>query len=222
MSTINRVIYFILLITLGVFIYLLINLGLVPDKYIWVLLAVCISIISIIGTINFTFKNNILHTIMLLFTLLLIGGFTYINYNLFKTNSFINVIDNELKEEVSYYLLTKKDNSYKNVLELENTTVGVYSFNSNNFKDAYENLKEKFTFNEKEYNDVSFLIKDLKNSKISAIFISANNYEILKEIFTEFDWEKVGLEEYPPMVCRTTHFYPERNLKVHIYHMHCQ
>lgn len=41
----------------------------------------------------------------------------------------------------------------------------------------------------------------------------------LKEIFTEFDWKKVGLEEYPPMVCRTTHFYPERSLEVHIYHI---
>lgn len=53
MKIANRIAYFLLVLVAGFFLFLLISLNLIPDKYLWVAFAVTISLLAIIGTIDF-------------------------------------------------------------------------------------------------------------------------------------------------------------------------
>lgn len=71
--------------------------------------------------------------------------------------------------------------------ELNNKSFGTYSFNSNNYDQVYQLLTEKIKITTEDYNDVNELIDDLLNDNKDALFMSANNYEILKEEITDLE-----------------------------------
>ena len=70
---------------------------------------------------------------MLIITVIGIGLVSYLDYYLYRTNYFINNLESELKEEVSYYVLVNSKSSYQDLTELNNKSFGTYSFNSNNY-----------------------------------------------------------------------------------------
>lgn len=187
MKIANRIAYFLLVLVAGFFLFLLISLNLIPDKYLWVAFAVTISLLAIIGTIDFVYKKKLVHIIMLIITVIGIGLVSYLDYYLYRTNYFINNLESELKEEVSYYVLVNSKSSYQDLTELNNKSFGTYSFNSNNYDQAYQLLTEKIKITTEDYNDVNELIDDLLNDNKDALFMSANNYEILKEEITDLE-----------------------------------
>lgn len=189
MKIINKIFYILLLISIIFFGYLLKTLDLVPDKYYLLIIGILSLLSLLVGICIFKIKLKVVQVLLLFTCLFLTIGFSYVDYELYRADNFITSVDKELKETISYYVLIDKDSQYKKITELNNKTFGTYSFHSDNYEEAYKLLKEKVTFKEKKYEDVTLFTKDLNNKKIEAIFINANNYIILKESLNGFEDE---------------------------------
>ena len=130
-------------------------------------------------------KKKILRIVGYIISILLIAISIALGYIFFRANSFFNKITNIKYETTNYSILVLKDSEYKTLDDL--ITVGLYSTEiDKNYTEAKKELNEKKELNNKEYENIVYLITDLYEKKINSIFINENYIDIIDEIDNNF------------------------------------
>lgn len=171
----------------GLFVYKIYNLDILPKKYLIPFIMV-ITLITILFSCLLLIKkiNSILKItpgfIVVVFIVLSMIGTNYIN----KTYVFMNDIkaDNIILED--YYVVVKRDSSYYYLEDIRNQTVTTYSENTENYRQAKEDLGNKISVNY-DYNDsVINMADDLLIGGNSIILISKSHMNKINEMIPNF------------------------------------
>jgi len=171
------VISVIIAIIFGIMLY---ALGMVPEKY---LLGIYASFALLYLIITYlVFKKNIKKGIkifcvvlFIIFDIIFGIGIKYIS----KTISFVDVINNELFQKEEFYIMVLKDSSIKELENLSDKNVGVYS--SLNSDKAIETLSKKIKIDEEKYTDTLLMFDDLNDNKLDAVLINSS----IKNLFSD-------------------------------------
>lgn len=161
--------------------YFVFTLNILPLKY--SILLVGLLLIIDIGAI-FLIKQKkkairiIGYIISIILALISIVG----SYYLSTTNSFLNkAFDNAVKTYTNtYYVVTLKNSTLEKIGDLKDQKIGYYE-SIPNIEEALTEFNKKTTTENKKYESIIELLKDLKSKKISATVIEENIYEALLE-----------------------------------------
>ena len=172
-----------LILTIIFFVYLII-LGMLPGKYISILIFFIIILYSIFLIIIIHKKINpvirILATALLLIVsiFLFLFGVIYID----KTIDFIDKIDNSVIQKENYYLVVSNDDEKNSMSELDNSEIGVYNTNLGigNLDKALNMLNTRISFNSVKYIDLEEMLEDLKLGNVDAILINDSIIDLTK------------------------------------------
>ena len=182
----NKLLSIILDIIFIVLIMSLINLNIIPDKYV-IILGIGLLLLGLIFTI-ISFKiKNILGRIIVFILLLIISivsviGIYYIN----TTNEFFSNI-REVREKTVYYVFVNKNSNYNKLEDINNKSIGFLNGEALNYNNAISIIKKEIDIKVNNYDDVNSMLKDLYSSKIDSILLNSNNYELLCENISGFD-----------------------------------
>lgn len=172
-----------LLITIGV-IGVVISLGIMPLKYLIIILIVLGLMYLGFGKIVFNKKIRIWVKILIsVITSILIIGYLFGFYYLNSTLNFMDKIKADEYQLEKYYILTKKDSDIKQIEDIK--TLGVYG-NNENTKKALSELKREIKYTKKEYDNYIDLANSILNSKVDAILLSASYKDIVSEMIEDF------------------------------------
>lgn len=170
------------ILTLVFFVYL-INLGMIPNKYL-LLLGLLIGLIYLIFLL-FIIPKKIKVPIKIICTLLMCiisgvlfySGVVYVD----KLINFLDKIDNSIVQKETFYLLVLESDS-STINDLSNKNIGYYNTDSskeNNDK-AFKMLDKKITYLKKSYDDIEDLLNGLNDKDVSAILVSESVYNLIK------------------------------------------
>lgn len=168
------------ILTIIFFIYL-INLDMLPNKYLYTLVGV-ISIVYILLFLLIIHKKvksliKITSTIIMVIisSILFYCGVVYID----KLIDFVDKIDNSIVQKETFYILTLEENRISNINELIDKKIAYYDSQSSNNEKAFKMLDKKITYNKEKYNDIEDMLEDLKNDNISAVLVNESVYNII-------------------------------------------
>lgn len=161
--------------------YFIFTLNILPLKY--SILLVGLLLIIDIGAV-FLIKQKkkgiriIGYIISIILALISIVG----SYYLSTTNSFLNkAFDNAVKTYTNtYYVVALKNSTLEKTEDLKDQKIGYYE-SIPNIEEALTEFNKKTTTENKKYESIIELFKDLKTKKISATIIEENIYEALLE-----------------------------------------
>ena len=177
MFNIITIISIIIAIVFGIMLY---ALGMVPEKYLLIIYAVSTLLFLVLTYL--VFKKNIKSGIkifcivlFIMFDILFGIGIKYIS----KTINFVDVINNELFQKEEFYIMVLKDSKIKELEELSNKNIGIYS--SLNSDKAIETLGKKVKTTEKKYTDTMLMFDDLNDNKLDAVLITSS----IKNLFSD-------------------------------------
>lgn len=161
--------------------YFIFTLNILPLKY--SILLVGLLLIIDIGAV-FLIKQKkkgiriIGYIISIILALISIVG----SYYLSTTNSFLNkAFDNAVKTYTNtYYVVALKNSTLEKIEDLKDQKIGYYE-SIPNIEEALTEFNKKTTTENKKYESIIELFKDLKTKKISATIIEENIYEALLE-----------------------------------------
>ena len=164
--------------------YFIFKLSVLPTKYMvfTIILYVVISLLNIYFVLKKVRIFNIIGIIIL--SLIMIIDCVGIYY-LYNTNKLFSNIYN-VKETKIYYVVVNKKNNYKNIEDIENKSIGLYSVEKTNYNKAYNKLIELVNINKKSYSDFNSYFDDFMNDKVNAILINSNTKDILDENNSNF------------------------------------
>ena len=100
-------------------------------------------------------------------------GIKYLN----DTMDFVGIISKDLLQKEVYYVMTLDSSTIKNVKDLDNKTIGIYS--SKNSEEAIKLLDKKIDSTNKEYKNIVELFEDLQDKKIDAVLINDSTKNLL-------------------------------------------
>ena len=112
-------------------------------------------------------------------------GIKYLN----DTMDFVGIISKDLLQKEVYYVMTLDSSTIKNVKDLDNKTIGIYS--SKNSEEAIK-LLEKIDSTNKEYKNIVELFEDLQDKKIDAVLINDSTKNLLSSDLSDM---KLKLKE---------------------------
>lgn len=161
--------------------YFIFTLNILPLKY--SILLVGLLLIIDVGAV-FLIKQKkkgiriIGYIISIILALISIVG----SYYLSTTNSFLNkAFDNAVKTYTNtYYVVALKNSTLEKTEDLKDQKIGYYE-SIPNIEEALTEFNKKTTTENKKYESIIELFKDLKTKKISATIIEENIYEALLE-----------------------------------------
>lgn len=172
-----------IILTIVFFVYL-INLNMLPNKYL-IMLGVIIGIIYVLLLLLIIPKKvkislKITSTIILLLIsgILFYSGVVYVD----KLIDFLDKIDNSIVQKETFYVLVLEDDRTKDINELLNKKIGYYnsaSAKENNEK-AFKMLDKKITYDKKEYENIEDLLNGLNDKEVSAILVNESVYSLIK------------------------------------------
>lgn len=161
----------------------IINLNIIPNKYllIIILLDIFLLLLGIILNVNKKKTLKIIGTILLIITIIINSiGLHYIN----NTKKFIKTsFNNNLVEMNKYNVIVLKESNYNNIDEIK-TKIGYLEQNIN--------YKEKINNELKEYNSIYELCEDLLNKKIESIILEDTYIDLLKDDYKDIE-EKIKI-----------------------------
>ena len=161
----------------------IINLNIIPNKYllIIILLDIFLLLLGIILNVNKKKTLKIIGTILLIITIIINSiGLHYIN----NTKKFIKTsVNNNLVEMNKYNVIVLKESNYNNIDEIK-TKIGYLEQNIN--------YKEKINNELKEYNSIYELCEDLLNKKIESIILEDTYIDLLKDDYKDIE-EKIKI-----------------------------
>ena len=147
------------LILLIIILFLIININILPTKYL-ILVISLLLVINILGIILVNSKKKavkIIGVIVLVLSIILSGVGSYY---LYYTNNFLNESFNSVKKTVStYYIVTSKDNKYSKKSDIKNKVY--YYKDSANIKNVLKVVKEDLKVKTSSYDNVTSMIKDV-------------------------------------------------------------
>ena len=176
------------LIIYVVFCIFLINLNMIPIKYLSIFLA--IFTILYIVFLMFIFIKKIKKKLkitaivfLILFGLVFGIGIKYLS----ETIDFVNVFGNELLQKEEYFVMVPTNYKEENIMSLQNKIIGVYD-NVNTDK-VIEDLSKELSFKEKKYNDILDMFEDLEENEISAVIINNSIKNLLETELKDMHFE---------------------------------
>ncbi len=170
-----------IILTIIFFAYL-INLNMLPNKYLYILISLIsiIYILLLLLIIPIKIKSiiKIIATsfMLILSCILFYCGVVYID----KLIDFVDKIDNSIIQKETFYLLVLDNSNISNINDLKNTKIGYYDTSSSNVDKAFKILDKKITYTSMSYEDIEEMLEELKNENISSILASEAVYNIIK------------------------------------------
>ncbi|MBE6151811.1 MAG: hypothetical protein E7165_00640 [Firmicutes bacterium] len=172
-----------LILTVIFFIYV-INLKMLPIKYLIILfvgIAILYSLFLLLvipKNIKIGFKITATVFMFVISLILFLFSFIYID----KAIDFIDKIGNSVVQKENYYLVVLNESEKSNIEQLDNSVVGVYNSNLGlgNLDKALKLLKNKISFEKVEYNDLKLMLTDLNNGVVSAVLINDSISSIIE------------------------------------------
>lgn len=178
----------IIFIVFGIMLYVL---DMIPFKYLIIfyivfgLLYLYLFITSFPKKIKNKFRISSCVFLILFGTIFGIG-IKYLN----DTMDFVGVISKDLFQKEVYYVMTLDSSTIKNVKDLDNKTIGIYS--SKNSEEAIKLLDKKIDSTNKEYKNIVELFEDLQDKKIDAVLINDSTKNLLSSDLSDM---KLKLKE---------------------------
>lgn len=161
--------------------YFIFTLNILPLKY-SILLVGLLLIIDIGAVFLIKQKKKGIRIIGYIISIILALISTVGSYYLSTTNSFLNkAFDNAVKTYTNtYYVVALKNSTLEKIDDLKDQKIGYYE-SIPNIEEALTEFNKKTTTENKKYESIIELLKDLKSKKISATIIEENIYEALLE-----------------------------------------
>ena len=160
----------------------IINLNILPNKYLLIIIFIelFLLLLGIILNINKKKLLKIIGIILLIISIIINSiGLYYIN----NTNKFIETsFNNNLIEINKYNVIVLKESNYNNIEEIK--TIGYLKQDIN--------YKEKINNELKEYNSIYELYEDLLNKKIESIILEDTYIDLLKDDYKDIE-EKIKI-----------------------------
>lgn len=177
--------YILSLISMLLFMTLLLILNVVPNKYLIIIGIILAIVYLILGIVTFKIKSKVLSIVFMIIEAILGMTFIWAGYSVYKTNDFINNI-NDNNEVALYYVVVLKDSNYEKLNDIDQKKMGLYSINDKNYELALNNISKKISYDSTEYNEFIVVANSLLNKKVDAILISDFNKEMLDEEIASF------------------------------------
>lgn len=171
-----------IVLTIVFFVYL-INLNMLPNKYL-IILGIVIGIIYILMLLFIVPKKikmplKIISTLIMLIIsgVLFYSGVVYVD----KLIDFLDKIDNSMVQKETFYMLTLESSEINNINELKDKEIGYYASESSkeNNEKAFKMLDTKITYSKKEYDDIEKLLEALNDKEVSAILVNESAYSLI-------------------------------------------
>lgn len=145
--------------------------GVLPIKYLSILIGVLLLLNLIINF--FLFKRKIkkkprkfFTVVALLLSIVFLGGSFYI----YKTLGFLEDMSQDYAE-YTYSVLVKSDSTYQKLQDISDTNLGYYNNNNDATKKALGTLSKKVSTTNEGYGNLESLGSDLLNKKINSILV---------------------------------------------------
>ena len=184
------------LIITALFAGLLTYANILPSKYLAVALGIILVLFLIIFPILFfrKFKNG-KKGVAFVLSLLLTAAFALGSVYLAGTLNFIgNISDIGIKTD-KYYVVVRDDGRYNTLSDIEGETV-YYIREGANFEQAMSGLQKDVSVNIVESTDIMASVDGLLSGENNALFMSAANYESMKEVRETFEDDTKILETF--------------------------
>lgn len=157
------------------------KLDMLPEKYLTIIFIALGLIYLILLLLTFPRKikrkfKYISALFLIIFGVLFSYGITYID----KTISFIDIINDELKQKEEYYVTVLEKSKITKINELNSKKLGVYSSETSvNSKKAIELLNKKFKGEVIKYEDIVDMFEEFSEEKVDALLINDSQKDIL-------------------------------------------
>ena len=169
----------ILAVAFCIYIY---KLDMIPSKYLTILFIVfgVIYLILLLLTLPRKMKTKfkiVCSIFFIIFALICGYGIKYAD----KTISFVNKINDELKQKEEYYIKVLNSSSIKNLSELDNKKIGVFTSPAAiNSEKAIETLGKKSKAEIVKYDDLIVMFEDLSEKKVDALLVNDSQLSVLE------------------------------------------
>lgn len=153
-----------------VFIFLLMRLHILPDKYFYPI-TITIGIVNLIMFIALRFSRR---NIFKLVSLVLSIGLGYGVFCLFNTSNILTNMNINYKTS-NYVIIVRNDSSYEKINDLEDKNIGYF------VEDKKVLKKVRIDFNPVEYDDITNLALAVLDNKVDAIMMEQSYVDMLNE-----------------------------------------
>ena len=168
-----------------------VTLGVIPNKFLFLILLIVILLAFIFTFLSFKNIGKVKNAILIIFSIIISIVYIVGIYYIKTTDKFFNGIA-ELNEKSLYYVIVNKESDYYKLTDLIDKKVGVFSNQSDSYVKAIEELSSKVVIDKVTYNSTKDMVNNLYDSSIDSILINSSNYELLCENIEGFS-EKVRI-----------------------------
>lgn len=173
LNNVFRLIAIVSTVMMGLFLFSLFLLDMIPVKYLVILFLIIGVIFIVLVGLSFGKKIKVgirffCSVVLILFSILAFLGIKYID----DTKDFVNVIMNDLLQKEEYYVMTLASSDYKKIGDLEGKIIGVYA--SNTDEKAIELLGDEIKVEIKEFSDITKMLEQLSLGNIEAVLVSSS------------------------------------------------
>lgn len=180
-----RVIILILdIIMSGYLVKMIINLNMIPNKYLilGIIVLILLNIISAILLLGNKIITKIIGIILSI--IIIITSFIGVIYIDSVDNLLSKAFNNNKIEITGYGVVVLKSSNYKDIKDLNNKKMGYLYINSNDYLDKISNIVNS---NMIEYDDVYSLYEDLLNKKIDSFIIDKAYLDLIADEYNDID-----------------------------------
>ncbi len=171
-----------IVLTIVFFVYL-INLNMLPSKYL-IILGVLIGVIYLVLLLLILPKKiksflKIISTLIMVIisSLLFYSGVVYID----KLINFFDKIDNSIVQKETYYIVVLDGSDIENINDLKDKKIGYYNIDSSkkNNEKAFNLLNTKISYGKVEYKDIEEMLDNLKDGVIDGLLLNESVYSLI-------------------------------------------
>lgn len=178
-----------------VFFGMLLRVNVLPPKYFTIVLIIYLPIVILLlvfmefSKIKMKIKigAEIASAIMIIIV-------SFVSFYLYKTVDFMSNIKAKDYQIENYYVVVLNDSKYDKLDQLKNKKIGIHISNLESQSDATQQLNQKLSYEDVEYQDFMKLGKDLLNKKIDALYINGSYLSILQDENENFE-KKISILE---------------------------
>jgi len=187
-NIISIIIYCLLLLISVTTIGIVIDLQIIPNKYLIFGLIIFTLIMLLIGFIVINKKiKKFIKIIFDFLSILLIVVFSVGLYYLSTTINFMDKIVSKDYQTEEYYVVVLKDNSFSYLSDLENKKLGIYKSENDKYLSSVEDIASKVKIVQEKYDDYLLAGQALLDKKVDALYISATFKSILDDALDGFE-----------------------------------
>ena len=186
-NIISIIVYFIMVIISITLIGTIINLNVIPDKYLIPGIIFYLIIVFLFSSVMIKKKfKKWIKIVFIILSLIIICISVFGMFYLNKTLNFMNNIKAD-NYQIEYYDIVVPINSeYEELIDLNGINIGIYDNTSENYSKAIDKLKKLVKSNQKKYNNYTEASEALLNNEIDALLISTSYKNLMDDIIEGF------------------------------------